>query len=265
MANSINNSKEVTENLHTEPDDFLDLTPPTIPPILDNVLLVFSKSIPEDSKKQCTLIKPKTFYPENGDEADKRRHLLMFVKERLDCIARLEYSFWLNGRLPFITPRELLLWRIRQYIEHIWAFQLPDNEDLSMILNTTKTRAGHIAADFIARFRKALLFPIALRRIYRILREEDEYFPIVDREYEYKKAYGSAFRVPSSRYVQDVNSLIDEFRLREHGFLRDAALVSKEEHILWVGERVIEMAKYDDVREELLQLYKIPRESGYEG
>lgn len=265
MTAKTDKNNDNTDKLHTEPDDFLDLRPPTIPDFLDNVLLVFANNIPEDAKKQCTIVKTGAPYPENGNETAKRRHLLEFVDERLTRMSHLEYSFWLNGRLPFITPRELILWRLRQYIEYIWAFQLPDNDDLAMILNTTKMRAAHIAADFIARFRKALLFPIVLRRLYRILREEDEYNVIVDREYEHKFAYGSTFQVPSQRYLQDANALIEEFRLREATFLRDAALVNKEENILWVSERVIELAKDNNIRRELFNLYKIPRESGYEG
>lgn len=267
-ANKSSDSKKA-EKLTTEPDDFLDLTPPKVPPLMVNVLHVFAKNIPEDARKQCAIRDGETSipYPEDGSEAERTHHLLAFVRERLYVISRLECARWLNGRLPFITPRELIIWRLRQYVWYIWAFQLPDNDDLAMILNTTKMRAGHIAADFLARFRKSLLFPIALRRIYRILRGEDAYNHIVDQEVEYKKAYGSTFRVPSKRYVQDTNALIDEFRLRlrEEGFLRDAALYSKEEDIMWVSERVIEVAGYDDIRQELLDLYKTEGEPGYEG
>jgi len=253
------------KSFNTEPDEFLDLTPPVIPSLLDNVLLVFSNNIPEDAKLHCALKGSGVVYPEEGDEVGKRRHLLNFVRERLEMISRLEYNLWLNGRLPFVTPRELLLWRLRQYVEHIWAFHLPDDEDLAMIFNTTKMRAAHVASDFKARFRKALLFPIALRRLYRILRQEDEHNPIVDPEYEYKRAYGSTFRIPSRRYVQDTNALIEEFRIREEGFLRDAAIINIEENIMWVSERVIQLAHDNEIRADLLRLYKIPRESGYEG
>jgi hypothetical protein len=244
--------------------DFLSLVPPTAPPVLENVLLTFANNIPDDAKTHCQLGSG-TKYPEDKDEMAKRRHLVAFARERLELISRLEFALWLNGRLPFVTPRELLIWRLRQFVEHIWAFQLPADDDLSMIFNTTKLRAANIAADFTARFRKALLFPISLRRLYRILREEDPRHQVVDRDYEYKKAVGCTIRLPSNRYLQDTNSLIEEYRLREGGFLRDAALVIKEENIMWVSERVMTLARDDKIKAELLELYKVPSESGYEG
>lgn len=247
-----------------ESEDFLQVIPPEIPAMLDNVLMVFSKNIPDDAKSKCAL-NDGTEYPEEGDETAKKRHLVNFVRDRLEIIARLEYTLWLNGRLPFITPRELFIWRLRQYVEYVWAFQLPDDDDLGMIFNSTRLRAAQLTSDFTARFRKALLFPIALRRLYRILRNEDEQNVMVDKEIEYRKAFGPTFKVPSNRYVQDTNSLIEEYRLRERGFLRDAGLVSKEENIMWVSHQVIDLAKDDDMRNELFELYKIPREGGYLG
>lgn len=258
-------SKPSPSALRTEPAEFLALAPPIIPKLLDNVLLAFSDNIPEDATSQCQLVKDGSQYPEAADETTRLRHLVAFVSERLELISRLEYTQWLNGRLPFITPKELLLWRLRQYVEHIWAFQLPADEYLALIFNTTKTRAANVAADFTARFRKSLLFPVALRRIFRILRQEDARYTVVDNDYEYNKALGKTFNVPSRRYVNDTNSLIDEFRLREHGFLRTAALISKEDNVMWVGHRVIAIAKDDKIRADLLELYKVPSDSGYEG
>lgn len=251
--------------LNAEPEEFLDLRPPTIPQLLDNVLLVFAKSIPEDARGQCTIEEGRRRYPGDGSEVARRAFLVAFVRERLTMIAQREYGLWLNGRLPFITPRELLLWRLRQYVEYIWAFQLPDDEDLALIFNSTKLKAGHVASDFIARFRKALLFPIALRRIYRILREQDPTYRMVEAEYEHNRAYGPVFAVPSRRYLLDANSLIDEFRIREEGFLRDAALISKTESTLWVHNRVMALVADDEIRDDLFRLYEIPREAGYEG
>jgi hypothetical protein len=257
-------TEETKGGIRSEPNQFLDLSPPSIPDLLENVILVFSNNIPEDAKPKCKL-NTDAEYPQKGDEVAQRQHLLGFVRERLELISRLEYTFWLNGRLPFVSPRELLLWRLRQYVEHIWAFQLPDDDDLAMIFNSTKMRAAHLSSDFTARFRKALLFPVALRRIYRILRREDQHYTVVEVEFEHKQALGSTFRVPSSRYLQEANALIDEYRLREGGFLRDAAMISGEDNILWVSQRVLKLAGDDKIRAELLDLYKIPRESGFEG
>lgn len=253
------------EPLNAEPQDFLDLSPPSIPRFLDNVLLVFAKTIPEDARSQCKIAKTGREYPTESSETVKRSFLVEFVRERLEMIAVREYALWLNGRLPFITPRELLLWRVRQYVEYIWAFQFPDDEDLALIFNTTKLRASHLASDFIARFRKALLFPIALRRLYRILREKDPIYRLEEKNYEYKRAVGKVFCVPSRRYLADANSLIDEFRIRAEDFLRDAALINENENFLWVHDRVLDLVEDDAMRNELLRLYKVPREAGYEG
>lgn len=242
-------------------DDFLQLKPPAIPQTLDNVLLVFSNNIPEDARAKCTLNSGDSF-PTEGDSAARRRHLLEFVRERLDMVSRRESALWLNGLLPFITPRELFIWRLRQYVEYIWAFQLPDDDDLSMIFNSTRLKAANLTADFTARFRKALLFPIALRRLYRILRGEDSNYAVVAKDIEHKKAFGRTFRIPSSRYVQDANALIDEFRLRDGSYLRDAALISREHNIMWVSHDIAELAKDDNLRRELFDLYEIPREGG---
>lgn len=253
-------------NLRAEPHEFLGMEPPKSPDLLDNVLLVFAHNIPEDAKPYCRL-SDGSEYRSDGSEREKMRHLMTFTAERLLLIARHESIFWLNGRLPFVTPRELFVWRLKQYVEHIWAFQLPDDNDLAMIFNTTKLRAAYFTADFIARFRKALLFPLAIRRLYRILRGEDENYPIIEPNFEYKKAYGQTFRVPSHRYVQDANLLIDEFRLRYQGLdiLRDAVSLKKEEPMMWVSHNVIDIAKDNAIRAELLRLYKIPKDSGYEG
>lgn len=251
--------------LNAEPQEFLDLQPPDIPQYLDNVLLIFANNVPEDARFQCVITSTGQEYPRDGSGVVKRTFLVNFVRERLEMIISREYSLWLNGRLPFITPRELLLWRLRQYVEYIWAFQLPEDEDLALIFNTTKLRAAHVASDFIARFRKALMFPIALRRLYRILRNQDPIYRMTDPEYLFKNAYGPVFLVPSRRYEKDANSLIDEFRVREEGFLRNAAFPSKTENKLWIHDHVMDLVDDDKIRDELFLLYKIPREAGYEG
>jgi|GEM_PF-3535318 len=254
-----------TKSLNAKPDEFLRLKPPEVPQMLDNVLLVFTKSIPQDAYPQCEIDATKMKFDKNASESAKRAFLLEFVRERLEMVARQEYGLWLNGRLPFITPRELLVWRLRQYVEYIWAFQLPENDDLSVIFNTTKLRAAGVASDFLARFRKALLFPIALRRLYLILRGQDPVYTMLDKVYEQNKAYGTTFLVPSRRYQEDANALIDEFRLREDVPLKDAQLINKTDNVLWIHKHVLDIVKDDDIYQELLGIYIIPQKAGYEG
>lgn len=256
---------DVETDVFIDAEDFIRMTAPDVCAVLDNVLLVFAKSIPEDSRAKCEIAESGETYPADDSEAAKLKFLTRFARERLDMIALREYCLWLNGRLPFITPRELLVWRLRQFVEFIWAFQLPADEDLALIFNSTKVRAAHIASDFTARFRKALLFPIALRRLYRILRGLDPVYGIEREEYEHQRADGTVFRVPSRRYLQDANSLIEEFRMREVGIFRSAALVGDTEDNLWVHDRVVEMVKDDEIRNELFRMYRVPSEAGYEG
>jgi hypothetical protein len=42
-------------------------------------------------------------------------------------------------------------------------------------------------------------------------------------------------------------------------------LISKEDNLMWVSERVLAKARDDEIMNELLELYKIPGESGSEG
>jgi len=183
------------------PQEYLDIKLPDIRPIYENVISVFIKNVPDEAAIFYVLDSGEK-YPSKKNAVDRRKFLQTFIKESIDRIAKYEYSRWLNGRLPFITPKELLLWRLRQYVKYIWAYDLPDDEDIALIFNTTKTRASFLAADFTARFRKSLLFPVAIRRLYRILLQQDPNYKLFEENYEYRKGYGKIFRVPSRRYVQ---------------------------------------------------------------
>ena len=233
-------------------------SPPAVV-LLKNVILAFVRNIPEDSKPSCVYTKNKIQIPfPTHDKSKQTDHLVNFVQERLDKISLMEYFLWLNGELPFITPRELMIWRLRQYVEFIWAFQLPDDDDLAMIFNTTKRKAAYLSTDFIARFRKALLFPCALRRIYRILNDEDPNYHVGKKEVSVNKTIGSYVTFPTNKYILDINTLVDELRPHSGKYLREAQVISYETSQFWVDNLVIDLVRDRKKMMDILSLYPTP-------
>jgi hypothetical protein len=237
-----------------------DIEPISIAPVptgsafLDNVVTAFVNAIPLASYFSCEL--RDGIKPPDGNEHVKRQHLSKFVKERLDDLARREYMQWMNGQLPFISPRELRLWRLQQFAQFLWGWQLPDDDDLALIFNLTKRQASNLAADFAARFRKIALFPVALRRVYEILRAP----PFLPKaELKSQRAIGNVFRVPSRRYIEDTNALINEFRLRNPDrILRDAMRYERDDQAMWVSDEVVQLVADDSLREQIFALYRLP-------
>lgn len=225
---------------------------------MENVLTAFVNGIPQTSYASCTL-RDGAGLPSSDDRA-RKEHLAKFVGERLEDLARLEYVQWINGQLPFISPRELRLWRLQQFAHYVWAWQLPDDDDLAMIFNLTKRQASNLVADFAARFRKTALFPVAIRRVYEALRGTPVLTAI---EIKGQSAVGSVFRIPSRRYVDDTNALINEFRLRNpRRVLREAARYQRDDQAMWVSDEVLQLVASDDLRDEIFALYPLPGLSG---
>jgi hypothetical protein len=132
-------------------------------------------------------------------EAERQNALRSFVEERLGGLADYEYRNWVNGQEPFVTPRELQLWRLKIYVQYIWFWNLPEDEDLAMIFNLTKRRAANLAADFFARFRKTIIYPVALRRLYALTNTSE---PELEKDDPKHHAMGNVYRIPLNRQTR---------------------------------------------------------------
>ena len=208
---------------------------------LPQVIGLFVDGIPEDSKLKCTLISnPNVTYPSTGSPRDQEMHLHTFVAEKIDWISQFEYGSWLNGRMPFVTFRELQIWRLRQFAEHIWYWNVPDDDAIATIFNITKRRASNLVADFHARFGKIYILPKSLRRLLDILKS-----PTSSGDITVDSMVGDIFYIPSPRYINDLNALISELRrITGNKVLQDARKYKRNKNYMWVSR---------DVREQLFK------------
>jgi hypothetical protein len=230
----------------------------TIPQWMQNVIQTFVRGIPQEERSLC--LNGNKPFPKTKSDAEQLAHLKEFVETRLKRLAEYEYKMWMNGRLPFISPREIQIWRLRQFVEIIWLWNLPDDEDIAMIFNTTKQKAANLANDFIARFRKTVLFPVALRRLFALLTSKP-----IEKEVEKNNFIGSYFRVPSNRYIDDTNLLIAELRQRTRKVLASASSDVRDPSIMWVSNSVLELVAESGLRDAVEEIYPIPEGPGYEG
>lgn len=229
-----------------------------LPKWMQNVIQTFVRGIPSESRARCS--NGTKAFPQNKSEAEQLRHLGEFVENQLTELAVYEYKMWMNGRLPFISPREIQIWRLRQFVELIWFWSLPDDEDIAMIFNTTKQKAANLANDFIARFRKTVLFPIALRRLFDLLTNDP-----IEKDIAKNAIMGSHFQVPFRRYLDDTNLFIAELRQRRRRVLAPASLDPRDPNVMWVSETVIDLVSDPKLREEIEEVYPIPKGAGDEG
>ena len=225
---------------------------------MHNVMLTFANAIPEDCHRYCTSAKypSASAHPAGGGDA-RQAFLRAFVEERLSKLAEYEYRGWINGQQPWVTPRELQIWRLRQFVQFVWFWNLPDDEDLAMIFNLTKRRAANLAADFIARFRKTVIYPVAMRRIYFLINETK---PVFDKTVEHGKspAKGFVYRLPARRLLDAAQSLVDDIRTELPStkmaapYLRDRDL-----NYMWIDEVSVDVIKTNNqLRKRLYDMYK---------
>lgn len=155
-------------------------TPPQVQGIyLPQVINMFIEGIPEDRWQDCLVgIGAQVDLTKIG--SDERTTLLgKFVDEKLRNISLEEYGDWLNGKMPFVTFRELQLWRFQRFAAGIWFWNVPEAETIAMIFNLTKTKANNLISDFKARFGKMYILPWSLHRFLYIITNKDS--PMKDR------------------------------------------------------------------------------------
>jgi hypothetical protein len=186
---------------------------------MHNVLLTFANNIPDDCHPYCVSSKHQAY---NGALLGETLQAFLrdFVEERLGKLADLEYRGWINGQQPFVTPRELQIWRLRQFVQFVWFWNLPDDDDLAMIFNLTKRRAANLTSDFIARFRKTVIYPVALRRLYHLVNTSQ---PVFDKPQKHPKhnANGFIYKVPARRLVDAAQNLARSSTSNRRAKVRD--------------------------------------------
>lgn len=223
---------------------------------MHNVLLTFASAIPEDCRQYCTSAKHPSVTPMT--EGDGHHvYLRDFVEERLLELADYEYRGWINGQQPFVTPRELQIWRLRQFVQYIWFWNLPDDEELAMIFNLTKRRAANLGSDFSARFRKTIIYPVALRRLYHLINVKP---PFDEKEHPKAAAAGFRYRVPSRRIAAAAENLVDDLRV-ELPRIRMATpfIWDRDINLMWIDKVTVDVMKTNEaIRRRLYDMYKLP-------
>ena len=120
---------------------------PKVPDLLPQVVAQFIAGIPIASREKATIFSADGHifdFPVDGSSIEKEEFLNKFVRQKVTRIAQYEHHNWLDGRMPFVTYRELQIWRLRQYVEFIWDWHIPDDEVLASIFNITKRKATNL-------------------------------------------------------------------------------------------------------------------------
>lgn len=225
---------------------------PSIPDYLSPVVTLLAGAIPQDTKSKCFL-EDGTQFPSNDKDEVQQEFLLSFVREKLDRIARYEYRHWLNGRMPFVSPRQLQLWRLRQFAEFILDWDLPDDEVLAVVFNLTSRQAGSLVSDFYAKFRKLYVFPRVLQRLFTLLDGKAQ-IPQTD----YQGVTGRVYKIPSKRYLDEMNAVINELReSHKREIIMSAAFFRRNHQLMWIPEHVIKILSAKTVRETLISRYPV--------
>ena len=224
---------------------------------MPNVLLTFVHSIPQECYGYCNSANHANVNVSTLSATDIQTYLRDYVEERLGKLADYEYRSWINGQQPFVTPRELQIWRLKIYVQYIWFWNLPDDDDLALIFNLTKRRAANLAADFVARFRKTIVYPVALRRLYALINTTD---PETDAKHPKVSADGWVYRIPASRLVNAAQYLVEDIRAQLPAMhMSNPYLWDKDQYRMWIDKVMVDVMKTNEaLRIRFYTMYKIP-------
>jgi hypothetical protein len=238
---------------------FFDVPLPKLQPYMNTVLLAFVQGIPTECHQFCLSRKNPGKNPGSLSDPEQRLPFLRdFVDERLTWLAQHEYIGWVNGKEPFVGPRDLQLWRLRMFVQFVWFWNLPDDDVLALIFNLTVRRASGLAADFEAKFRKTVIYPVALRRLYYLIHNGKVLNPKPEKHPKSSVAVGDIFAIPSIRYVTTAKSLAEDIRNEmPHKRMADPFLWNREQLQMWLDREMLDVVKTDDAfRERLFDMYK---------
>jgi len=233
---------------------------PEKPDLLPQVISLFIEGIPEKSKIKCEcIINAKNQpYPKTDAENIKDDFLYEFIKQKIITISNYEYHMWLDGKMPFIIFRELQIWRLRQFVEFIWDWSIPEDELIATIFNLTKGKASNLINDFQARFGKIYILPRTLIRIIDIFKKPpdldgDQRVPLYGTE-----IIGNVWIIDNYRTIIDVNIMINELKnITGDKLLAPAVKYKKDDRFMWVSKNVVNKFKKDKYLDKLKQMHPI--------
>lgn len=251
-----NKTKAVHESVNYEA--YQNGPPPKNVFYMHNVILTFANAIPDNCHQYCISSEYPTFDGQLQSDT-LQKYLGAFVKERLDNLADYEYREWINGQQPFVTPRELQIFRLKQFVQFIWFWNLAEDDDLAMIFNLTKRKASNLAADFIARFRKTIIYPVGLRRIYDLINNT---VPVYNESKPHPKsqATGFVYTLPARRLLNAAEALVNDIRTEMPRLtMAPPLLYDRDLNHIWIDMQAVDVIKNNtELRKRLYEMYKLP-------
>lgn len=218
-------------------------------PVIDRM----AHAIPLDFILRCRLDDGSAYPSTPGVQQQTFRR--QYVRQELDRIAIHEYRSWLNGDLPYISPRELHLWRLRQMAERLWDWELPDDEVIAVGYNLTPRKATGLISNFYALFGKSFVYPKMLVRLLAVVHGVRNRVVAIEKDGDID---GRVVPIPSRRYVDMVNILLDDLReITPRTLFFPAKLWRRNRELMWVADHLLEMFDNEEIIGELKARYPI--------
>lgn len=95
--------------------------------------MAYEKLVLQEFKKYCSLTEAQ-------------------ISTNLFRISQNEYELWLNNKMFFSRLRDLHLWRLSQFMQEIWNFNVPTQESIAFIFQVTLASARSLIKDYKAQY-----------------------------------------------------------------------------------------------------------------